>query len=90
MPMIDKKAFTEKAAQARDKHFEIIKHIEEYRYILGDLETIANGSSASTKKTIPGELVSLSHHFILNGLLNTLNAVAEGVRRAQMRVQDEE
>lgn len=84
---IDKNTFAKKSAESRKKHYEIVRSIEEYRAMLGDLEKIANGDYSNPQKTIPGELVSLSHHFILNGLLNQLNAIAEGVRRADMYLQ---
>lgn len=74
--------FTEQANKIYDLHTELIVDLEKYRQELGKLEGFANNNATK-------EVLSISHHFLMNGLQNSLYAQREAVIRA-MRLEKEE
>jgi len=85
--MIDTKAFRAKVDELNTQRHEIENAVNQYRYLLGDLETIAKEGNVFGTPTELSEIISYTHFGILNGLLPSLTTVGEGVRRALFRVE---
>jgi len=84
-----KEMFNKVAAEALDQYYKIYAKIEEYRKMIAKLEDLSrvNDGSVFGGKTITSEILSMSHYMIINGLLNTLTGVNEGVRRAAVAIR---
>jgi hypothetical protein len=76
------KSFNEQASDLYDRHTKLVVALEEYRKALGNLEFEATTEEAKG-------ILSIAHHFLMNGLQNSLYAQREAIIRAE-RIENNE
>lgn len=78
---ITNEAFTKKLNECYALHEKLFLGLEEYRKKLGALEEFA-------EKPETKAMLSISHHYILNGLSNALYSQREALIRASLKEKE--